>query len=111
MGQRWARSTYGPGELDVETLLWDVRRFLDPGGLGVDRAVIQLEVRIPEAARRTFWIKVDPDGVDLCMVDPVRPVDAVVDADLRSLTRVWMGDLDFDTAVSGGEIVVLGPPR
>jgi DNA-binding HxlR family transcriptional regulator len=108
-GQRWARSSYEPGDLDAEMLMWDIRRFLDPGGLGVDRAVVQLDVRTPEQGRRVFWIAVEPGAADLCLVDPGRPVDVVVDADLRSLTRVWMGDADFAEAVDSGQIVMTGP--
>lgn len=108
-GQRWVRSAYEPGELDVEMLLWDLRRFLDPTGLGVERAVVQLEIRTPEEARRLFWIVVEPDAVDLCMVEPERPIDVVIDADLRALTRVWMGDLDFHEALESRDIAMLGP--
>lgn len=109
-GQRWARSSYGPGDLDVELLLWDLRRYLDPAGLGTERAVVQLDVR-DAPGRRTFWIVVAPEAVDLCMVDPERPVDAVVDADLRALTQVWMGDLTFADALTSGAVAIDGPAR
>ncbi|MCU1499081.1 MAG: HxlR family transcriptional regulator [Acidimicrobiales bacterium] len=108
-GQRWARSTYRPDELNVEMLLWDLRRFLDPAGLGVDRAVIQLAVRIPQEPGRLFWITVEPGAVDLCLVDPGRAVDLVIDADLGALTRIWMGDLDFHDVVEAGDIELHGP--
>lgn len=108
-GQRWARSTYPAEELDVEVLLWDVRRFLDPAGLGVDKAVIELAIAMPEGGRRRFWVTVQPAGVDLCMVDPDRPVDVVVAAPLRELTRVWMGDTTFTESVADGTITVTGP--
>lgn len=108
-GQRWARSSYPSEELDVEVLLWDVRRFLDPTGLGVERTVIELAVTMPDGGCRRFWVTVQPAGVDLCMVDPERPVDAVVSASLRELTRVWMGDTTFETALGAGTIRVAGP--
>jgi DNA-binding HxlR family transcriptional regulator len=108
-GQRWVRSTYPPEELDVELLLWDMRRFLQPGGLGVERAVVQLDLRMPDDAKRCFWVVVEPAAVDLCMVDPARPVDAVLEARVEALTRVWMGDTRMDDAVASGEIVVRGP--
>ena len=108
-GQRWVRSTYGPEELDVEMLLWDIRRFLDPDGLGVDRAVIELDVGAPAEPRRHFWIVVEPGSVDLCMIDPGQPVDVVMDADLRALTQVWMGDLPVGEAIADRRIVLRGP--
>ena len=110
-GQRWVRGTYEPDELDVEVLLWDLRRFLDPAGLGVDKAVVQLDVRAPGELTRCFWIVVEGGAVDLCLIDPERTVDAVVDADLRALTRVWMGDLAMDEAVRSGEVALAGPAR
>jgi len=107
-GQRWARSRYGPDELDADMLLWDVRRFLDPSGLGVQPVVIELVVEGPRARPR-YWIVVDDECVDLCLIDPRRPVDAVITADLRALTKVWMGDTDFRSALDGGTIALAGP--
>jgi hypothetical protein len=109
-GQRWVRSTYPPDELDADMLLWGIRPFLDPAGLGVEHAVILLSVAVPAERRpRPFWVVVEPGEVDLCKVDPERPVDVVIDADLRALSRIWMGDLDFADAVQRGEIVLRGP--
>lgn len=110
-GQRWARSSYPPDELDAEALLWDVRRFLDPRGLGIDRTTIQLEVSTPGHSRRLFWMVVAPEGVDLCVVDPDRAVDVVVEADLRALTRAWMGDTSLVEVIQEGAVVLRGPER
>lgn len=108
-GQRWARSTYADDELDVEVLLWDLRRFLDPAGLGVHRAVVQLDIRVPVHGLRRFWMVVEPEGVDLCMIDPEQPIDAVLSSGLLILTQVWMGDVTMDEALDRSEIVVAGP--
>jgi DNA-binding HxlR family transcriptional regulator len=107
-GQRWVRSAYGPDELDADLLLWDVRRFLAPDGLGVDQAVVELRVR---SAGRTqlYWITVDPGAVDLCLVEPQRPIDCLVEADLRALTQVWMGDIPFAAALADRRVVLNGP--
>jgi DNA-binding HxlR family transcriptional regulator len=107
-GQRWVRSAYTPDELDADLLLWDVRRFLRPEGLGVDDVVVELRVR---SDRRTqlYWIVVEPEAVDLCLVEPQRPIDCLVDADLRTLTQVWMGDITFADALADERVVVKGP--
>ena len=91
-GQRWARSDYGPDDLDPGLLLWDVRRYLTPGVFGERRVVIQLSFPSIPARRRYYWIVADADDVDLCLTDPGFAVDLVVEADLRALTEVWMGD-------------------
>lgn len=109
-GQRWVRTDYTEPDLDADFLLWDVRRYLDPAGLPVDRAVVQLDIRSPRRATRCFWVVVSPGDVDLCMVDPAKPVDVVVGADLRALTEVWMGETTFDDAVGNGLIDLAGSP-
>lgn len=108
-GQRWVRSNYGDEELDAEVLMWDVRRYLRPDGLGVDRLVLRLDVRSAQRDTQRFWIVVEPESVDLCMVDPGRPVEAVVSADLAALTKVWMGDTSMTEAMDRGDVDFAGP--
>ena len=108
-GQRWARSDYGPDDLDPGLLLWDVRRFLTPG-LGDGRVVVQLVFPSMPPKRRFFWVVVDVQEIDLCLTDPGHAVDVVIEADLRSLTQVWMGDARFLDEVAAGRIALHGPP-
>ena len=108
-GQRWARSDYGPDDLDPGLLLWDVRRFLAPGAFGERRVVVQLTFPSVPAKRRYYWVVVDEDEVDLCLTDPGFEVDVVFDADLRTLTQVWMGDARFSDALADGRITLTGP--
>jgi DNA-binding HxlR family transcriptional regulator len=108
-GQRWARSDYGPEDLDPGLLLWDVRRFLVPGAFGERRVVIQMIFPSVPARRRYYWVVVDAAEVDLCLTDPGFEVDVVLDADLRSLTQVWMGDARFVDALAEGRIALSGP--
>jgi DNA-binding HxlR family transcriptional regulator len=108
-GQRWARSEYGPDDLDPGLLLWDVQRYLTPGAFGNGRTVIQMTFRSVPAKHRYYWVVVDPDDVDLCLTDPGFEVDVLLDADLRSLTQVWMGDVRFGDALADGRITLTGP--
>lgn len=107
-GQRWARSTYTDGEIDADALLWDVRRFLDPAGLGVERATVQFDIRSNGPLDR-FWFVVEPTGVDLCVTDPLRPIDLLVASDLRTLVKAWMGDADLAARIAAGDVEVRGP--
>lgn len=107
-GQRWARSDYGPDDLDPGLLLWDVRRFLTPGGFGDCRVVIELVFASMPPKRRYYWVVVDGSEVDLCLTNPGFEVDVTVDADLRALTEVWMGDTLFATALADGRITMRG---
>jgi DNA-binding HxlR family transcriptional regulator len=108
-GQRWVRTDYRSDELDPGLLLWDVRRNLCPGGLGEQPVTIQFVFPAQTARRRFFWLIAGADDVDLCLVDPGREVDVTVEADLRALTEIWMGDTRFTDAVADGRIVLRGP--
>lgn len=89
-GQRWARSSYSAEELDPSFLMWDMRRMLQPAG------------------RSSYWLVVDERGIDLCLVDPGHDVDAVLTADIRALTQVWMGDRTMREAQAAGQITIEG---
>ena len=58
----------------------------------------------------TWWLVLVRPEVDLCLKDPGFPVDVVVTADLKTLTRVWMGDVPMAAALRAGSIRLEGPP-
>jgi DNA-binding HxlR family transcriptional regulator len=107
-GQRWARSSYTPDELDPALLMWDMRRMLQPAGLAPDRTVVEFRFAAAPVGKSTYWLVVD-DSIDLCLVDPGCPVDLRVRGDLRSLTQVWMGDCTMRDAIDSGAIQLDGP--
>lgn len=109
-GQRWARTRYGAADLDPALLLWDVRRNLEPGGLGDRTVTVQFVFPGLPATDRFFWLVADAREVDLCVTDPGRDPDLVVEADLRALTEVWLGDTRFADAVAAQRIELRGPP-
>ena len=49
------------------------------------------------------------DEVDLCSFDPGHPVTATVETDLRTMTRVWRGDLTWPGSQRSGSLHVHGP--
>lgn len=110
-GQRWARSDYRADELDPGLLLWDVRRNLRPGGLGDGLVTIQFVFAALPPRRRFYWLVAGQHDVDLCLTDPGREVDVTIDADLRALTEVWMGDARFADTLADGRITLRGPTR
>ena len=71
--------------------------------------VVQLIFPSLPAKRRYYWVVVNEDEVDLCSdrsgIRGRRPLDA----DLRTLTQVWMGDANFGDALADGRITLTGP--
>lgn len=106
-GQRWVRSDYGPDELDSSLLMWDIRRFLQPGGLGDGRVTVEFQLRVGPGIDR-YWLVDDERELDLCMVDPGHEIDLYVTGSLRALTEVWMGDRTMGDALVTEELCLRG---
>ncbi len=110
-GQRWARAQIGRGDLDSGLLMWDIHRRVNLNALPPQRVVARFDFRgVPATSPRTWWLVLDRREVDLCLKDPGFPVDIVVNADLRTLTRVWMGDVRLAQALRA-ELIHLDGPR
>ena len=108
-GQRWVSTDVSLERLDVSLLMWDMRRNIDPEPLPKKRQVIHF--RFPElpAARRQYWLIVEPrHGVDLCSVDSGHDVDLYVVTDLRTMTAIWMGLDTIRQATSSRRMTVTG---
>jgi DNA-binding HxlR family transcriptional regulator len=111
-GQRWARSQMHPGDLDPGLLMWDIHRRLNVDRLPANRVVIQFDFSgVPKNWRslRTFWLVLKRPDIDLCLKDPGFEVDVMVNADLATLTKVWMGDLRFVDAMRSRLVRLAGP--
>ena len=51
------------------------------------------------------------DGVDACDFDPGHPVRVTVETSLRTMTRIWRGDLPWTAALRSGDLVLAGEPQ
>ena len=108
-GQHWVESSLSLKNLDPSLLMWDMHRNIDPTPIPKRRCVIQFLYPELPAARRDWWLLVEPNkAVDLCSVDPGFEVDLYVTTDLRTMTAVWMGLTPVQEAVSKGDIVLTG---
>ena len=57
----------------------------------------------------SWWLVLDGGEADVCLSDPGFVVDVAVEADLRSMIMVWMGDRTFEDAVRTGALRLAGP--
>ena len=111
-GQRWARSQVRADDLDAGLLMWDIRRRLNTDRLPDRRVVVQFDFRaVPKTVRSpaTFWLILEHPDVDVCLKDPGFEIDLYVNADLRALTKAWMGDVRLADAMRSGLVKVQGP--
>jgi DNA-binding HxlR family transcriptional regulator len=108
-GQAWVEAQLSLKNLDPSLLMWDMRRNLDPTPIPKRRCVIQFLYPELPAARRHWWLLVEPTKtVDLCSVDPGFDVDLYVTTDLRTMTEIWLGFLTVKEAVAADRMTLTG---
>jgi DNA-binding HxlR family transcriptional regulator len=106
-GQRWLPRTLDDDQLDLDALVWDMRRRVDRDALPPRPIVVRLEATdLRRGGRRFLLLK--RSEVSLCTHNPGFPEELVVRADRRTLVAWWRGDLTLAAARRAG-LVVLGP--
>jgi hypothetical protein len=96
--------------MDASLLMWDIHRGITTDTLP-GRVVVHFHLRGSSDRKSRFWLVLEPESVDLCLVDPGYEVDVTVTGHVRTLIEYWMGDIEFADAVRAGDLVVDGPPR
>ena len=108
-GQRRIEADLSLQHLDVQLLMWDMRRNLNPTPMPQGRKIIHFIYPELPATQRSWWLVVDPrDGVDLCSVDPGFDVDLYVSVDLRTMTAIWLGLDTVRAAVANKRMILTG---
>jgi DNA-binding HxlR family transcriptional regulator len=107
--QRWFRSTFNAGELDVGVLMWDIRCTVDANALPSIRTIVQFLFTDLPAGSRSWWLVNEDGEVDLCPVNPGDEAALQIRTTLRAMTRVWMGDLSVGAAQRSRQFTILGP--
>jgi DNA-binding HxlR family transcriptional regulator len=103
-GARYAFGDPRPEELDPELLMWWMHGRIDTTDIE-RRAVVQVEIA---DQRRKYWLVLEPDDASVCYTDPGFDIDAVLAADLPTLYRMWLGEIDLRAAVRAGAIGLTG---
>jgi len=110
-GQRWT-SRVDRDKLDSVLLMWDMRRRIAQDRLPEERVTVQFDYRgVPPRQRRSFWLVLQRNDVDVCTKDPGFEVQLFIDAELAAFTRFWLGDLTFAQAQLNGSIRLSGERR
>jgi len=111
-GQRWIDSELSLENLDVQLLMWDMRRNLDLQPMPRRKSVIEFLYPEQRAQERQWWLTAAPEQkgaeVDVCLIDPGFNVDLYVSTDLRTMTAIWMGCDSVRTAVETRRMALTG---
>ncbi|MPV36305.1 winged helix-turn-helix transcriptional regulator [Georgenia subflava] len=100
----------GDADLDPHLLMWDVHRNIDLQAVPPGRTVLHFAFTDLAQSGR-WWIVVDGGDVDLCDFDPGHGVDVTLTTDLRTMVRVWRGDVAWVEAMRDGRLDVAGPSQ
>ena len=98
-GSRWIFGDPREEELDAQLLVWWMHGRLDTAAMPLDRWV--LHVRFVDDPRR-FWILVEDRVPSVCLSDPGYGVDVTIASDVRTLYRVWLGQLPLSAGLRHG---------
>ena len=105
-GVRWAFGDPRPDELDPVLLLWKMHRRIRRDLLPPGRTVVEFD--FSGRGRRRLWLVLMPSEVSVCLKPPGFDADLVVRADLALFYRVWLGAVDYHSAVRCGWLEVEG---
>ncbi len=107
-GLRWI-GELGEQDYDPHLLLWDLRRTIPTAAWPAGRTVLAFAFDDVPVRQSCWWLVVSEGEVDVCDADPGYPVAATVRTGLRTLTRIWRGELGWRQALRSGSVVVDGP--
>jgi DNA-binding HxlR family transcriptional regulator len=107
--KRWIRGAYDDEQLDSRLLMWDIHRGMHLELLPAPQVIVAFHLAEPDGDRKTYWLVLRREEAEVCVTDPGHDVDLRVRTDVRTLTRVWMGDADLGGALQAGAIQLTGP--
>ena len=95
-------------ELDPALLVWKMHQRINRELLPERRTVVELDFTGPRPHRA--WLLLERSEVSVCVTPPGFDSDIIVTADLAFFYRLWLGHVDYDTALRSGSVVVDGLP-
>ena len=110
-GERWIREIITDDAVDPAKIMWDMRRMLHRDRMPDERVVVHFEFIGVPADRAHFWMVLDRDAPDLCIIDPGFGDDLIVRSSPGPIGAVWVGDRTLTEQVQDGSITVAGLPR
>jgi DNA-binding HxlR family transcriptional regulator len=104
-GQHWLPRTVPTEQLDIDALIWDIRRRIRRDEL--PRTPIVARIEASEAPKRVGvrYLLLRRSEVSLCSANPGFPEELRIAASLRTLTRWWRGDISLAMARSSGMLI------
>ncbi|MGW8813399.1 winged helix-turn-helix transcriptional regulator [Gordonia terrae] len=107
-GIRWI-GELGDADLDPHLLMWDMHRTVQIDRWPRRRTMVQFTFRDVIGKASTWWLVVAGGEAQVCDFDPGYDLDATVMTDLRTLTEIWRGDIDWRLALAADRVEIHAP--
>lgn len=107
-GIRWMHAL-GDADLDPTLLVWDMHRRIDLDALPPGRTVVEVRFTDVPDDRRDWWLVLTGEDADVCDSDPGFGTDVTIRTSVRTMVRVWRGDLGWQDALGTGQVRLEGP--
>jgi DNA-binding HxlR family transcriptional regulator len=103
---KWAFGDPRPEELNPVHLLWMIKRRLRIDRMPRDRVIIEFD--FSGRGGRRLWLVVEPRESSVCLRPPGFDSDLIIRADLAFFYRLWLGYIDYGTAIRSSALIVEG---
>ena len=107
-GVQWAFDEPSLEEMDAGLVVWKVHQRVDRALLPDRRTVVEFDFTGVKPQR--LWMVLEPAEVSVCVTPPRFESDLVIRTSLAYFLKVWLGYVDWESAVRCGALVVEGPP-
>lgn len=96
-------------ETDVSTLMWGMRKYVDPNELPDRQVVIQFRFSDPGLDYSVYWVLVRPGlPVEICSAIPGFEIDMYIETDRFSLCSILLGRTSISREVDAGRLFLSG---
>lgn len=110
-GQTWIDVDPALIDIDINFLMWDVRRAATWSDDLPAHFVVQFCFPDAVEGKQLHWLVFDRHSIDVCYIDPGLEASVYLEASLPDFVRVWMGWMELEEAVSSGTLILEGPDR
>ncbi|TWX47177.1 helix-turn-helix transcriptional regulator [Colwellia hornerae] len=110
-GQEWLEIEPSINNIDVNLLMWDIHRNINPLPELPDPFVVQFFLTDVPENKSSHWLVLENGEVDLCHVDHALKVDVKIIVSAKKLTAVWMGWEDFGHAIKESSLQIIGAEK
>lgn len=107
-GQEWIDVAPSVQNIDVDFLMWDMRRNVKHTANLPTLFTAQFYFDDAVDKKQNHWLVFNQGNVELCYFDPGHDIDVYISSDLISFTKVWMGWADYEVAIESQLIRIDG---